>query len=412
MRNLISSLVVTGAMSLGSAYANDTRQSIENMGVQAAPRTLGESVAYTASEAADQRAVTVDYWTREMVATTPAMEMPVDMGTGEVDAFALDGEAVTGPEGSVPASKAEPGSNRFHKEAYSEDWAALNDEDWGALYVDSLGEVRKATDDVDGVTLEESLAMDVSADEMAGTTSIYTDYPVNEKTGLWKLYPHRWVGKFTFTTPEGNRSCSATAINKDHIVTAAHCVYGTASSNSWYTDKAFTPAYRNGNAPYGTFPSAGCRILTAWADLSGFYSINSWARHDVAVCKMGKNSAGKTLNQAVGWAAYGWNWGDNQLHFNSGYPARDYNDTLLSSPAQYLRSCTAESFKQTTDTLGSGCQYGRGISGGSWLRGYKPNYVTGSVNSVNSGLFIGQSNLYGARFTSGNIKTLCDDNGC
>ena len=379
------------------------------MSVQAAPNTLAEDVSVAAS---DQQAVTMDYWTRDMIATAPVMEMPLDMGTAEIDVFAMDEETDTGPAGNVRGGKAERGSNRFHKKSFSVDWTALNDEDWGALYVESLGEAPEATSDVDEATVDETFAFDVSADTMAGTKNIYTDYPINKKTALWKLYPHKWAGKFTFTTPNGNSSCSATAINNNHIVTAAHCVYDTPSRNRWYTNKSFTPAYRNGNAPYGTFPTAGCRVLTGWVNQSGGYSINGWARYDVAVCKMGNNSAGKTLNQAVGWSGYGWNWGYNQLHFNSGYPARDYKDILLSGPAQYLRSCTAESFKQTTDTLGMGCQYGRGISGGGWTRGYQANYVTGSVNSVNSGLYIGQPNLYGARFTTGNIKALCNANGC
>src|SRR3990170_4635459 len=106
---------------------------------------------------------------------------------------------------------------------------------------------------------------------------------------------------------------------------------------------------------------------------------------------MGNNSAGQTLNAAVGWAGRMWNAGNNQLVFNSGYPARTYTDaTIASGPAQYLRACTAESFLQTTETLGSGCNWGRGISGGSWMVGYKPLVVTGAVNSVNSGLFINQ----------------------
>ena len=62
--------------------------------------------------------------------------------------------------------------------------------------------------------------------------------------------------------------------------------------------------------------------------------------------------------------------------------------------------------------LGSGCFWGPGISGGSWLVGYKPFVVTGRVNSVNSGLFIGQQNLYGARFNSSNIVPLCNARGC
>ena len=116
---------------------------------------------------------------------------------------------------------------------------------------------------------------------------------------------------------------------------------------------------------------------------------------------------------AVGWAGRLWNAGNNQLVFNSGYPQRIYTDAVIpNGPTQYLRACTAETFLQTTETLGSGCFWGRGISGGSWLVNYKPFVVSGKVNSVNSGLFIGQQNLYGARFNSNNIVPLCNARGC
>jgi hypothetical protein len=147
-------------------------------------------------------------------------------------------------------------------------------------------------------------------------------------------------------------------------------------------------------------------------NLSGGFSINSWTRYDVAVCTLNKNSAGRTINQAVGWAGRTWNGGYQQLVFNSGYPAQDYNLATIPSPAQYLRACVNETFAQTTDTLGGGCNWGPGISGGSWMVGYKPFVVTGWVDSVNSGLFVGQQNIYGIRFTSNNIVPVCNARAC
>ncbi len=63
--------------------------------------------------------------------------------------------------------------------------------------------------------------------------------------------------------------------------------------------------------------------------------------------------------------------------------------------------------------MGGGCNWGPGISGGPWLVSYDPfNVTTSYVNVVNSGLFIGQQNLYGGRFTSNNIVPLCTAAGC
>jgi hypothetical protein len=293
---------------------------------------------------------------------------------------------------------AEPYATQIARAVYSQDWAALEEEEGPALEEDPAW--------------EEGPAAEAPADVEAGTAAIYTYYDVNTQAALWQIYPHKWDGKLTFTTPTGGASCSATVISKNNIVTAAHCVYDS-TANRFYSTWVFTPAYRNGSAPYGTFAAQTCTVLTAWVNLVGNYSINTWARHDVAVCTMRNNSAGKTLNQMVGWAGRLWNVGNNQLVFNSGYPARIYTDAQIATgPAQYLRACTAESFLQTTQTLGSGCYWGRGISGGSWLVGYKPFVVSGQVNSVNSGLFIGGQNMYGARFNSSNIVPLCTARGC
>ncbi len=352
-----------------------------------------------AAAATSKQAATVKFWTKDRIESAKPMIM-IDTGDPSIatdDAAGFSPES-TGTPGSTESGSPSPKSEAINRNAYPADWEALEDQDVSNLYISSE-ELLAATDGE-------------FADAIAGTGSVYTYYDVNTNEALWKIYPHKWSGLFTFTTPSGNASCSATAISNNHILTAAHCVYDTPSRNKYYTNMAFHPAYRNGSKPYGTFAAAGCRVLTAWVNLSGSYSINSWARHDVAVCNAGKNSAGQTLNNAVGWAGRSWNLTYQQLHFNSGYPASNYNDASLPSPTAYLRACTAESFQQTTETLGSGCYYGRGISGGSWLRSYAPFKLQGQVNSVNSGLFIGAQNLYGARFNSNNIVTLCNAEGC
>jgi V8-like Glu-specific endopeptidase len=279
---------------------------------------------------------------------------------------------------------AEPDADLIARAAYAQDWKALDEE----------------------------LALDVPADEQAGTASTYTYYDVNTQTALWNIFPHKWVGKLTFNVPGGTASRSATVISGNNIVTAAHCVYDS-TINRWYSNWVFTPAYRNGSAPYRTFAATNCTILTAYINLSGNYIINTWARHDVAVCTLGRNTAGQTINQAVGWAGRLWNSSYNKLVFISGYPARIYTDAQIANgPAQYLRACTNESFQQTTETLGGGCYWSRGTSGGSWLVDYKPFVISGYVNSVYSGFYINQPNAYGARFNSNNIVPLCSARRC
>jgi V8-like Glu-specific endopeptidase len=338
-----------------------------------------------------EEAATMHYWTRDRIADAPALSMPVDMGDGEIDTSALDEVEPLGLADSAAPGMAAPVADRIARLTYSRDWSTLYGQQ----------------------ALEEMLKMDELADdEQDGTQSTYTYFDVNTNTNFWTVYPHKWVGKLTFLTPSGSASCSATAISNNHIVTAAHCVYNT-TTNKWYSNFVFTPAYRNGSAPYGVFPYASARILTAYTNLTGSFSINSWTRYDVAVLGVKNNSAGKSLNYMVGWAGRMWNYGYNQLNFNSGYPGIWLTTGgALSSPNQYLRACVNESFQQTTDTLGGGCNYGSGNSGGSWLVGYKPFVAAGSVASVVSGHFTGQPNSYGARFTGNNIVVLCTADGC
>lgn len=349
-----------------------------------------EALTVTREISEYEQAAALTYWTRERIASAPPLPMPIDSEAKLLDVQGLEELEIDGPEGSTPAGAAEPGAIDVARAAYPEDWEALEQAN----------------------LLEEPLFGQDEAEAVEGTSSVYTSYDVNTNSALWQIYPHRWAGRLTFRTPTGNSSCSATAISGNNIVTAAHCVYDS-TGNVFFSNWVFAPAYRNGTTPYGTFAASACTVLTAWVNLTGSFSIGTWSRHDVAVCTMNNNSAGQTLNGATGSAGRLWNASSNQLAFINGYPAETYTGAAISNGAtQYLRSCTAETFSYATDTLGGGCSWGRGASGGSWLVGYKPFVVTGKVNSVSSGLFLGQQNLYGARFNSNNIVVLCNTRGC
>jgi hypothetical protein len=331
------------------------------------------------SSPAQQKAV-LAYWTREAIANAQPMTMPVDRGSPRVDEASLfESDPFVGQFGSSPSGGAAANADRIARTAYPQDWAMMRS--------DSPAD-----------------ALDLADSE--GTSQVYTSYIVNQWAAAQTVYPHKWVGRLSFTTSGGTSYCSATAISGNVMVTAAHCLYDS-TSNVWYSNWAFQPAYRNGSAPYGTFPWSSCEVLTAWINLSGSFAINSWTRYDIGLCEMGNNSAGQTLNNAVGWSGRQWNYGYVRHFHLLGYPFRDYNDNLLTNSGKFLRTCAAESFQQTTDTRGAGCNWSRGISGGPWMVGYAPGVVTGWVDGVNSGFYIGTQNLYGIRFTSNNIVVLC-----
>jgi hypothetical protein len=338
---------------------------------------------------AEQKAA-LAFWKRETIAEAQAMDLMVDFGPAEVDSTVLSSPATFGAAGFAPAGLAAPDADSIAKKSYPRDWAAPQVS-------------AKAAEGISGVSVGDS--------SPTGTTQVFTSYIANGVPGMQVMYPHRWVGRLSFSTPQGESFCSATSISGNVMLTAAHCLYDS-TNNVWYSNWVFSPAYRLGNAPYGTFPATNCWVLTTWVNLGGSYNINTWARHDVGVCKMGTNSAGQTLNNAVGWMGRQWNYPYIRHFHNMGYPFRDFNNALLTNAGLYLRICTSESFQQTAETRGMGCNYGGGISGGPWMIGYAPQFISGFADGVNSGIFTGTRNIYGARFNSSNIVPLCNAAVC
>jgi V8-like Glu-specific endopeptidase len=335
----------------------------------------------------EEQQATIAYWTRDAIATAKPMALPAQMAPAQVDAAALAEPAVSGPPVVVPPGAAAPDANQVAQTAYPQDWAALADE--AAATVEAAA----------------VLAPD-------GSSQVYTSYIVNGAAVLQTLYPHRWIGRLSFRLPDGSASfCSGTSIRGNVMLTAAHCLYDS-TTNRWFSNWVFTPAYRNGNAPFGTFVATQCWVLNSWINLTGGFSINTWAPNDVGVCRMGTNSADVTLNNAVGFMGYQANMPTVRHFHNLGYPLRDYTNALLPNAGAFLRTCVAESFLQATEVRGMGCNLGGGISGGPWMVGYAPGVVTGVVDSVNSGLFFGSQNLYGGRFNNNNIIPLCRTAGC
>ena len=182
----------------------------------------GSSLTVTQTVSPQQQAVASTYWTRARIAAAPAMALPIDKGSSAIDIDALDAEAATGPAGSTAPGVADPNATRIAQAVYAQDWAALEK----------------------GLALEEEPTLDASANEpaSAGTANVFTFYDVNgpaaNLASFGTIFPHRWIGKLTFITPAGGSSCSATAISRNNIVTAAHCVYDT-TNNRFYSNWVF-----------------------------------------------------------------------------------------------------------------------------------------------------------------------------
>lgn len=348
---------------------------------------VGVVISKTAS-IQEQRGA-LSFWTDDALAAATPMDLPsIEVDAMVTDAYidhASQADVFGSVSGGLPMADA--------------DQQAMIDypEEWGL-------------DQAEDVTQESGM---FSNNLLAptGTSQLFTRYAVNQNSALWQIFPHKTIGRLTFNTPAGGSYCSASVISGTNvIVTAAHCVYDT-TANKWYSNWIFSPAYRNGSTPYGTFPYQSCWVLPSWINLSGSYNINTWADDDVAVCRMGNNSAGKTLSSMTGWLGRQWNAGNLLNIHNVGYPATYYNLSAFPNAGKYSHLCTAETFLQATNVRGMGCDLGKGMSGGPWIVGYAPFAVAGYVDGVNSGIITNQKNIFAPRFTSNNIVPLCGSGG-
>lgn len=373
----IASVLVVGGWGLNlNAQAAQSHNDLEQKGGEAeiTPIDTGEEPETSEKEQAEALA----FWTREEMMKAEPIVM--------ID-FSSPNEFITEPESdmasnepsiAVDSALPDASAEQFAREFYAEEWALLESD----------------TNSFSG-----------NYNAPMGASQVHTSYTLSA-SGLNSMASHRWMGRFTST----GGTCSATAIRNNQIVTAAHCVYNT-TNNTWNQSKVFAPAYRNGSRPYGSFATTQCKIPVGYVNLTGSYTM-SWARYDVAVCKVGTNSAGQTLNTAVGWAGFTTNASSIRHVFNTGFPGRDYRNLAISDGSQYLRACVAETAYYTTDTHRMGCFWGPGISGGSWLTSYGTGTWSGQVTGVNSGMFFNTQNMYGPNLTSGNWGAICTTGWC
>lgn len=215
-------------------------------------------------------------------------------------------------------------------------------------------------------------------------------------------YPEVTVGKLFVN----GGFCSASVVSGNNvIVTAAHCCYDRGNRRfigGW----VFAPGYNNGNAPYGTFNWSSATVLNSWIN-------NGDVASDVCTIKLAPDAANRGVTFYTGWLGRSWNFPSDQSHHALGYPAN-------LGGGNTLELCTSESFSPNAacggnGILNTGCSMTFGSSGGPWVRSYRGNnWVNSVVHGYDSqsctGTF-GQT-FNGARFTSGNIVTVCNAAGC
>ena len=206
----------------------------------------------------------------------------------------------------------------------------------------------------------------------------FTRYALFPKS-QYNVYPNRTHGKLFFSqhTPsgDGNFVCSGTVVTSvGHwlVETAGHCVANSATHTFSFNVK-FVPAYRNGQAPFGSWTAFRLWTKTDWIN-------NGNLREDRGFILLRQNAAGKRIQNVTGSEGIAFNQGYLQHVVDFGYPAA----SPFTGETEQL--CLA-SFEETDpfDTevgsvpWGIGCDQTGGSSGGGWVIRYGSGggYVNG-----------------------------------
>lgn len=178
--------------------------------------------------------------------------------------------------------------------------------------------------------------------------------------------PYSFNGRLFIRVGNQQGYCSGTAIDSPTrrlVLTAGHCVNAGAElhGNRWYRDLLFVPAYNGGEMPFGAFPARPGKV----------FSPRQWRFHDNRDFDLGAfltypNKRGELLADAVGGgAAIALDRPRQEEFATFGYPHR----------FEWMQTCTGgyagddrSSYRDPgPPTLGVGCQWVPGASGGGWL---------------------------------------------
>jgi V8-like Glu-specific endopeptidase len=140
-----------------------------------------------------------------------------------------------------------------------------------------------------------------------GTSSVGAYFTTHRvfPNGATTTYPNRAAGKLFFSDPRtgGNFVCSGAVLRHRVVVTAGHCVANASTDPNqryFYTNFMFVPAYRNGNAPVGTWTPSLIGVTNEW-----YFSNGSVPNaQDVGMMVMRDDGSGRRIGERTGYLGY------------------------------------------------------------------------------------------------------------
>ncbi|MGW4895665.1 trypsin-like serine peptidase [Kitasatospora sp. NPDC004240] len=159
------------------------------------------------------------------------------------------------------------------------------------------------------------------------------------------------IGTLSVLTPQGARACTASVVHspgRNLLVTAAHCVQSRRIG--LLDGLVFTPGYRNGYSPYGSWPVESVTVDARWTDRDD-------PEYDVAFVTV-RPVNGLAVEDAVGGNALGLRRGFGLAVSVTGYP-NESDEPITCAGTTSEHSPTQERF----DCGG----YTDGTSGSPWV---------------------------------------------
>jgi hypothetical protein len=233
--------------------------------------------------------------------------------------------------------------------------------------------------------------------------------------GTGKVY--KSTGKVYFVMGPSAYVCSGTALGDSRatyslVITAGHCVYDESSggglagfATNWLFIPQFdsSPTFTCANTAYGCWTATALVVNRGFANAGGFTTTATHYDWGFAVVGSGGKSNAQldTIVQPFGYAATA--MGGSTTVDAFGYPAAGKyhgNDLVYcQGPLGFDANTSNTNYKLACGMTG-------GSSGGPWLSGFSTTTGdSGTIQSLNSYGYSGQSNMYGPIFNSTTTTT-------